>query len=73
MTEIVRSVYYVRYDVLPDDDRLGFSKDQLQQILKEGQRQLGATKQQVARFAAEVDKYASKFPAAADYQPGSIL
>ena len=58
---------------LAADERLSLSREQLEQILEEGRKQVGSALQQIGQFAGEVDKYAAGFPAAADYQPGSIL
>lgn len=60
-------------DRLAVDGRLGLSREELGEILKKGDREVGAAKSQVVCFAREVAKVESKHPAAAAYVPGGIL
>jgi len=58
---------------LAADDRLGLSKDALEAIIEQGDKESGASKSQVAAFASAVKTLESQYPEAAAYKPGSIL
>ena len=60
-------------DRLAADGRLGLSREELSEILRKGDQEVGAAKAQVAYFAGEVKKLEAKWPAAAGYLPGGIL
>ena len=60
-------------DRLAEDGRLGLSREELGEILRKGDQEVGAAKAQVAYFAGEVKKLEAKWPAAAGYVPGGIL
>ena len=60
-------------DRLAEDGRLGLSREELSEILRKGDQEVGAAKAQVAYFAGEVKKLEAKWPAAAGYLPGGIL
>jgi adenylosuccinate lyase len=60
-------------DRLAEDGRLGLSREELGEILRKGDQEVGAAKAQVAYFAGEVKKLEAKWPAAAGYLPGGIL
>jgi adenylosuccinate lyase len=60
-------------DRLAEDGRLGLSHEELGEILRKGDQEVGAAKAQVAYFAGEVKKLEAKWPAAAGYLPGGIL
>jgi adenylosuccinate lyase len=60
-------------DRLAEDGRLGLSREELGEILRKGDQEVGAAKAQVAYFAGEVKKLEEKWPAAAGYVPGGIL
>ena len=58
---------------LAADKRIGLAKKQLQAILAESNRFVGAAPHQVDAFAAEVKPLMRKHPHAAAYQPGRLL
>jgi adenylosuccinate lyase len=58
---------------LANDDRLPLDAAALSAILEEGRNNVGQARVQVARFAEEINALKASHPAAADYQPGSIL
>jgi adenylosuccinate lyase len=60
-------------DRLAEDGRLGLSREELGDILRKGDQEVGAAKAQVAYFAGEVKKLEEKWPVAAGYVPGGIL
>jgi len=60
-------------DRLAEDGRLGLSRAELGEILRKGDREVGAAKEQVAFFSGEVKKLEAKWPEAAGYLPGGIL
>jgi adenylosuccinate lyase len=60
-------------DRLVDDGRLGLSREELAEILRKGDQEVGAAKAQVAFFSGEVKKLEEKWPEAAAYLPGGIL
>ena len=60
-------------DRLAEDGRLGLSREELGEILRKGDQEVGAAKAQVAYFAGEVKKLEAKWPEAAGYVPGGIL
>ena len=60
-------------DRLAEDGRLGLSLEELGEILRKGDQEVGAAKAQVAYFAGEVKKLEEKWPVAAGYVPGGIL
>ena len=60
-------------DRLAEDGRLGLSREELGEILRKGDQEVGAAKAQVAYFAGEVKKLEAKWPEAAGYLPGGIL
>ena len=60
-------------DRLAEDGRLGLSREELGEILRKGDQEVGAAKAQVAFFSSEVKKLEAKWPEAAGYLPGGIL
>lgn len=58
---------------LSTDDRIPLSQQQLQHLLDEGKENAGTARSQVDFFAANVAKLEEEHPAAASYEPGSIL
>ncbi|HTQ29810.1 MAG TPA: adenylosuccinate lyase [Opitutaceae bacterium] len=58
---------------LAGDKRIGLGKKQLQAILAESNRFVGAAPHQVDAFVAEVKPIARKYPQAAAYRPGKLL
>jgi len=60
-------------DRLAEDGRLGLSREELGEILRKGDQEVGAAKAQVAYFTGEVKKLEEKWPVAAGYVPGGIL
>lgn len=60
-------------DRLAEDGRLGLSREELGEILRKGDQEVGAAKAQVAFFSGEVKKLEAKWPEAAGYLPGGIL
>ena len=60
-------------DRLAGDDRLGFSKEKIDQILESRRSATGAAAPQIDHFAKSVDELAANYPDAASYQAGSIL
>ncbi len=58
---------------LANDDRLGLSLGQLEQIMQTGRTQVGAAHQQVDQFSRQVEQLETEFPAAVDYRPAGIL
>lgn len=60
-------------DRLAEDGRLGLSREELGEILRKGDQEVGAAKAQVAYFSGEVKKLEAKWPEAAGYVPGGIL
>lgn len=60
-------------DRLAEDGRLGLTREELTEILRKGDREVGAAREQVAFFSGEVRKLEEKWPQAAAYSPGGIL
>lgn len=60
-------------DRLAEDGRLGLSRAELGEILRKGDQEVGAAKEQVMFFSSEVKKLEAKWPEAAAYLPGGIL
>jgi adenylosuccinate lyase len=60
-------------DRLAEDGRLGLTREELGEILKKGDKEVGAAKSQVKFFSGEVRKLERKWPQAAGYAPGGIL
>lgn len=60
-------------DRLAEDGRLGLSREELGDILRKGDQEVGAAKAQVRYFSGEVGKLEEKWPEAAGYVPGGIL
>ena len=60
-------------DRLAEDGRLGLSRDDLGAILKKGDREVGAAREQVKFFSGSVKALEGKWPEAAAYKPGGIL
>ena len=60
-------------DRLAEDGRLGLSRDDLGAILKKGDREVGAAREQVKFFSGSVKALEEKWPEAAAYKPGGIL
>ena len=60
-------------DRLAEDGRLGLSHEELGEILRKGDQEVGAAKEQVRYFSGEVAKLEEKWPEAAGYVPGGIL
>ena len=60
-------------DRLAEDGRLGLSREELGEILRKGDREVGAAREQVKFFSGEVLKLEGKYPEAAAYKPGGIL
>ncbi len=58
---------------LAADKRIGLGKKQLQAILAESNRYVGAAPHQVDAFVAEVQPLARRVKGAADYPPGRLL
>jgi len=58
---------------LASDRRIGLGKKQLQAILAESNRYVGAAPHQVDAFVAEVQPLAKRVKGAAEYQPGRLL
>ncbi len=58
---------------LAGDSRLGLSREVLDGILAQGDRECGAARAQVAAFATAVRELEARYPKAAAYQPGDIL
>ncbi len=60
-------------DRLAEDGRLGLNREELGEILRRGDKEVGAAKSQVKFFSSEVRKLEEKWPEAAAYVPGGIL
>jgi len=60
-------------DRLAEDGRLGLSREELGEILRKGDQEVGAAREQVRFFSGEVRKLEAKWPEAAAYVPGRIL
>ena len=58
---------------LAGDKHIGLSKKQLQAILAETNRYVGAAPHQVDAFLSEVEPLAKRVKGAADYRPGKLL
>lgn len=60
-------------DRLAEDGRLGLSREELGEILRKGDKEVGAAREQGKFFSGEVSKLEGKYPEAAGYKPGGIL
>ena len=60
-------------DRLAGDDRLGFSREKIDEILETGRQATGASSSQIENFAKSVDELAARYPDATAYQAGDIL
>lgn len=60
-------------DRLSNDQRLGLSKEHLQEALSSPIEFVGTAPQQIKDFVAKVDKVVKKYPEAATYEPEEIL
>ena len=60
-------------DRLAEDGRLGLTREELGEILRKGDQEVGAAREQVKFFSGEVRKLEEKWPEAAAYVPGGIL
>ena len=60
-------------DRLAKDGRLGLTREELGEILRKGDQEVGAAREQVKFFSGEVRKLEEKWPEAAAYVPGGIL
>ena len=60
-------------DRLAADERLGLSRDRLEQLLEKGRKRCGNAASQVDAFTAKVRTLAERYPDARNYQPGAIL
>ena len=58
---------------LAGDKRIGLGKKQLQAILSESNRYVGAAPHQVDAFVSEAQSVAKRVKGAADYRPGKLL
>jgi adenylosuccinate lyase len=58
---------------LAGDKRIGLGKKQLQAILAESNRYVGAAPHQVDAFLGEAQSFAKRAKGAADYRPGKLL
>ncbi len=58
---------------LAADGRLGLSLEELEGILKRGERETGSASAQVGKFSDQVRKLEARMPEAAGYVPGGIL
>jgi len=61
------------FDRLAEDGRLDLSREELGEILKRGDKETGAARAQVEKFAASVRVLEEQWPEAAAYAPGGIL
>jgi adenylosuccinate lyase len=60
-------------DRLASDERIPLTRQDLQTVFEQGQRDTGSAVQQVDAFVATVSEIAAKHPRGAAYQPGAIL
>ena len=60
-------------DRLADDPRLGLKRNQIQDILAQSEKLVGAAASQVDAFISESSVWKKRFPQAADYKPIKIL
>ncbi len=60
-------------DRLAEDGRLELTRDELGEILRKGDKEVGAAQAQVKFFSSSVKKVEGKYPEAARYVPGGIL
>jgi len=60
-------------DRLADDERIGLTRDELDSVIEDVGRLTGMAGRQVDAFRARVEDLLDRFPAAREYQPGSIL
>ncbi len=58
---------------LAEDERLPLNSQELETILSQGRKNVGAAKAQIAHFAQQIKQLETDYPEAAAYQPGSIL
>ncbi|NUT36790.1 MAG: adenylosuccinate lyase [Hamadaea sp.] len=61
------------FDRLAADARLGLSRAEIDELVKDRAAFVGAASAQVAAIAAEIDEVVSRHPQAAAYAPGAIL
>ncbi len=55
------------------DSRLGLNHEQLNQLMEEGKKRVGAAHDQVDTFCKKVDSWVLKYPTSKNYSPPSIL
>ena len=60
-------------DRLADDPRLGLKQEQIQDILAQSEKLVGAAAKQVDTFISDTNVWKERFPKAADYKPIKIL
>lgn len=60
-------------DRLAKDSRIGLAADQLNVLMEDGKKRVGAAHSQVDVFSKKVDSWVLKYPASKDYSPPSIL
>lgn len=58
---------------LANDERLGLSIDELNDIIERAEQLIGNAKEQIKLFVDQVDKLKSDYPSAGNYMPGRIL
>lgn len=58
---------------LAADERIGLSREALDTIMKNGERETGAADPQVDFFSATIQELEAKYPQAVNYAPGAIL
>jgi adenylosuccinate lyase len=58
---------------LAGDERLGLSRETIEQVLQSGEALLGNAREQVRTFAAESEDLLKAYPDAAAYEPAAIL
>jgi adenylosuccinate lyase len=60
-------------DRLAKDSRIGLDAGQLDALMEDGKKRVGAAHSQVDIFSKKVDSWVLKYPASKDYSPPSIL
>jgi len=58
---------------LADDDRLGISRERLNELIDIAATRAGSASSQIDCFLSDVNSVKSNYPEGADYSPGSIL
>lgn len=58
---------------LANDERLGLSLEELENIMSKAHQLIGNAKGQINAFVEQVEDYKNKFPNATNYKPGTIL